>query len=152
VDFILAMLLAESTLYPFAERFGKYTSRAQEAIRGGCWGDLQTIIDYAWYDVSFGLSQVTVALAASYGIGNGTPQVDNVMLVRKKLFNREVSIDVGTRHLKACYENDRLQALIRYNSGSYQPEGNWYWQDYKANIDRYRWALSEAPILLEGQI
>lgn len=126
------MLIAESGLNPEAARYGN------------------------WPDVSFGLSQITVATAAGYGIGDGTRSGENIAHVQARLFDRVASIAVGSQHLALCwhqaraYEDRELQALICYNSGSPQPEGNWYWHHYPGNVANYRRALEKAAQMLGG--
>lgn len=125
---LLAMLVAESgnpktgEPNPYAER----------------WGD--------WPDVSFGCVQMTVQTAAQYGIGRGLPR--DAMTVRQALFDRELAIDLGARHLRKKYDlagGDWLQSLIAYNAGIPHPEGDWYWVHWKANVVRYqesiKWAM-----------
>lgn len=127
---LLAMLIAESGLNRTAARYGE------------------------WPDVSFGYCQMIVATAAGYGIGDGTNTAANIAAVRDALFDRERAIDVGARHLAGCwaeatpYADRELQALIAYNSGSCQPEGNWYWQRYGGNVNAYRAALARARAML----
>ena len=104
-----------------------------------------------WPDVSFGSTQITVRLAAAYGIGDGTEA--SALVVRDALFDRETAIRLGADYyaqglaraaaMFSGLEGDALllQGLIAYNSGSPQPEGNWYWQDWSGNIASYRAAL-----------
>jgi soluble lytic murein transglycosylase-like protein len=131
---LLGLLKAESGLNP-------------DAIRRG-----------AWPDCSAGLSQVTVATAGGYGIGNGEDTDENIQTVFAALCDRATAIDLGARILSGCLEtvdevmpglsaSDReLQGLIAYNSGSPQSHGNWYWERWHANIDNYlgclEWAKS----------
>lgn len=133
ISLLLGMLKAESGLNPKAARYGE------------------------WPDLSFGLCQLTVATAKSYGLGDGSFAAANILAVRDALFQRDIAIDVGARHLAGCYERAadyperELQALIAYNSGSPQPEENWYWQKYQSHIASYRYALSWAKEILEDQ-
>lgn len=128
------MLIAESNLTRLAERWGN------------------------WPDVSFGYSQITVATAKKYGIGDGT--YNSALVVRDALFDAETSIKFGARHLAYCMNRARiyddslegddliLNGLIIYNSGGYHPEGDWYWLKYRSHIDRYINSLKDAKIML----
>jgi soluble lytic murein transglycosylase-like protein len=103
-----------------------------------------------WPDWSQGLSQITVSLASSYGIGDGTPA--SWSIVKERLADQETAIRIGAHYLSGCLKRaggDWLQALIAYNSGAPQPEGNWYWKRYAANIANYRSCLAWAHSLLE---
>lgn len=139
------MLRAESTMNPCAERYGTQTRYAQAALREGDYNELAGIILEEWPDISFGLSQMTVQTASGYKIGNGAQTVDNVLYVRKRLFDRATAIEVGVKHLAGCYApNDYLQTLIKYNSGDYHFEKDWYWEEYLANIEAYKSAIEWA--------
>ena len=71
---LLALLKAESDLNPTAERWG------------------------TWPDVSFGLGQTTVQLAASYGIGDGTPASADA--VRRALFDRATAVRLAADYYR----------------------------------------------------
>ena len=93
------------------------------------------------------MAQMTVQTAALYGIGRGIPA--DAQLVARALFDRELAIDLGARHLATCYDRagrDWLGALICYNSGQVHPEGDWWWNRYRGNITRYQgsivWAVA----------
>ncbi|MCL5264153.1 MAG: lytic transglycosylase domain-containing protein [Chloroflexi bacterium] len=127
---LLAMLKAESGLKRKAARYG------------------------TWPDISFGYSQLTVQTASGYGIGDGQNTAENIAAARNTLWDRETAIDVGAHHLSGCYgqaDGDTLQALIAYNSGQPQPEGNWYWQQWAGNIASYKAALKWAQEILKGE-
>ncbi|MDA8186858.1 MAG: transglycosylase SLT domain-containing protein [Dehalococcoidales bacterium] len=154
---LLAMLKAESGLRRTAERWGDRSRDAVEHIGDvdylrGLLADLRR--RGIGLDVSFGYSQLIVSTAGGYGIGDGSMSVDNVLAVREALFDRTMSIDVGARHLSGCYsqadgyDEQDLQALLAYNSGSPQPQGNWYWQRWAGNIASYEAALQWARELL----
>lgn len=128
---LLAMLIAESGLNPYAARYGTPP------------------------DVSFGYSQLIITTAAAYGIGDGSYTEENVERVRDTLFDRETSIRLGAAHLKWTYyvarlypEERELQALICYNSGNVQERGNWYWQRYGSHVAAYQEALLRAEEML----
>lgn len=111
------MLKAESGLNPYAERWGK------------------------GLDVSFGLAQLIVSTANSYGIQG------DAYAVREALFDRETSIGLGARHLAMCYRTaggDWLMSLIVYNSGQMHWPGDWYYTMYAANIAAYERAIEWA--------
>jgi soluble lytic murein transglycosylase-like protein len=98
-----------------------------------------------WPDWSAGYTQLTVETAAGFGIGDGTPAAWET--VRDALFDRETSLSVGAQMLTHCLYlagGDWLQALIAYNSGQPQAEGNWWWQRWAANVATYRRALAWA--------
>jgi len=124
---VLAMLVAESG-NPETGKPNPYAER---------WGD--------WPDRSFGCAQMTVQTAALYGLGRGTPSDTDT--VRKALFDRELAIDLGARHLATCYDlagRDWLGALVCYNSGQVHPVGDWWWVQWRANIVRYQGSIAWA--------
>ena len=149
---LLSLLIAESGLNPHAERFGTRTQEAQRYIISGDWAGLEHIINLTWPDISFGLSQLTVSTAASYGIGSGSKTAANCIAVRRVLFDRWTAISLGARHFARSiaavvrFQDPEpvLAALIHYNSGAYQPRGNWYWERWTGNIYTYRQALIQA--------
>jgi hypothetical protein len=155
---LLALVKAESELAPRGERWGSW-SRAyvQDLIARQDYGKLANVIFDAKPDISFGLSQVTVGLAGSYGVGDGTWSVYNVLDVREALFDRKTSIDVGARHYAGCLARAPQVAgydplfvgLVLYNSGSWKEPGSWYWTEYAGNIARYVSALEWARGLLK---
>ena len=120
------MLQAESGLNPYAERYG------------------------VWPDVSFGYSQIIVATAAGYGVGDGSNTQANIAAVREALFDRATSIDLGARHLAGCwaraegYEPHDLQALVAYNSGRPRLPDDPYWTEWAGNVRAYQSALEWA--------
>jgi hypothetical protein len=144
------MLKAESELGPFAERYGLRTAEAKRALAMQDWPTYQALILEAASDLSFGMSQITVGTARGYSVGNGESTIANVLNVRQALFNRANAIDLGARHLAGCwaraegYADRSLQAVLAYNSGSPQPEGNWYWVKYAGTIRRYQQCLQWA--------
>ena len=112
-----------------------------------------------WPDWSESYGQITIGLARSYGIGDGTPA--SAQLVHDALMDRERSIDImadyyaiSIRHaleLDPYLEGDEiaLGGMCCYNGGL--PRGsNWYWEDprYAGNIQRYEEALSWAHSLI----
>jgi hypothetical protein len=103
-----------------------------------------------------GFSQITVATAAGYGVGNGENSEWNIQATLAALCDRATAIDLGARHLANCLdyvdeilpglgaEQRELQGLITYNSGGPQVEGNWYWHQYMQNIENYIGCLAWA--------
>ncbi len=156
VALLAAMLRAESGLSVRAERWGIHTAAAREALAAGDMEALEVIIADAQPDLSFGLAQLIVSTAGGYGVGDGSMNVANVLAVRQALFDPAVSIGLGARHLAGCmigsehYAEPRLQILLRYNSGSFQSPGNWYWQRWAGNVAAYRSALAWAQSVVGG--
>lgn len=162
---LVAMPEAESSYYPFAERWGDRTNDVRRMLHNRA--ELAALIEDLerrglGADISFGYAQIIVSTAAVYGIGDGTNSVSNVLHVRERLFDRRLSIEIGARHLAAQYPKVptelrgewSLQALIAYNSGSPQPRGNWYWRHpvYKNNPLAYQRALKWAEQLVTRQL
>lgn len=142
----------------YAGRFGVPVVLLVAMIKAESGMDETVLRELAYPDISAGLTQITIRTAAGYDLGDGT--LATWPAVKAILLQPEPSIRYGAEHLGRCYARakaDWLQALICYNSGSCQPPGNWYWQKYGDNIQRYRdamrWArgmigLSDASILV----
>jgi soluble lytic murein transglycosylase-like protein len=136
---LLAMLKAESGLNP-------------NAIRRG-----------VWPDISSGFSQICVATAGGYGIGDGSDSQENIESTLAALCDRATAIDLGARHLSMCLDsvNEQmpglsqdeweLQGLLTYNSGGTQPRGNWYWSRYADNVSNYLGCLAWARGIVGGK-
>jgi hypothetical protein len=127
MELLLATAIAESGLNSHAARYG------------------------VWPDVSFGLMQRIVLF---HYWGNGSNTWENIQAVKDYvLANPEEDLLQGAIKLRSCLDRaggDVLQALIAYNSGSVQPEGNWYWERYAGNIAGYRAALEKAKEMLNA--
>ena len=165
---ILGCAIAESNLYPFAERWGTATNDAKAAIRDGEWDTLQGIIDSEWPDISFGYSQCIVLFHYE---GNHEATVDNCISVRNRVFAdpaRDI-LEIGKRlrnHMDlASYlysegllphqvfddvEPIWLAALIRYNAGRIPVENDPWWDRWAGNVANYKAALVSARELLGG--
>ena len=116
---------------------------------------LAEIIKEAGSDLSFGLCQMSVPTAGLYGIGDGRNTPANIARVRALLAGPAVALDVGAWRLSGCVDaatlttDPMLQALICYNSGSIQPEGNAWWLRWAENVRRYRDAIAWARNVYE---
>jgi hypothetical protein len=121
-ELLLALCMAESGLNPHAWREGD------------------------WPDVSGGLTQITVSLAAAYGVGDGSNTWQNKANVRAELSSRAVALDIGARYLAGCLaaaNGDWLMALRRYNGGGYGLTAD-YAERYASHIATYQRALDWA--------
>lgn len=167
-----ALIIAESgyTPDPYATRFdgptataiGKRGLEKLDADMGdeAGWVDVQRAIELCAengtpLDISFGLGQFIVTTAGARGVGDGSLTVTNILIVRDAMFKREIAIPMAARDYARClrrvtdsmgladFGNEHLlQGLITYNSGSPQPRGNRYWQNYAGNAAAYQQALS----------
>lgn len=120
--------MAESGLNPRAERWG------------------------VWPDVSFGLTQITVALAGEFGYGDGSGTPANCASVRAALFDRETALEVGAAYLYGCLitaGHDWLGALRVYNGGSWALTDE-YAERYPGNLASYERALAWAHQTVGG--
>lgn len=99
--------------------------------------------------MSWGFGQRSIAW---HYIGDGTPSPENIAHVRQYVYDHpEEDLHQMAWKLRDCWDrtgHDELQSLIVYNSGSPQPEGNWYWQKYLGNIRNYQAALVAAQEML----
>jgi hypothetical protein len=110
-------------------------------------------------DISFGYGQISIALAARHGLGDGG--WDGLMAAREALFDRATNLRIMANHYRNTMDialqreptltgDDLLLAgMIVYNSGSYQAPGNWYWVKYAGNIQSYRTSIVWARSLME---
>lgn len=129
---LLGLLIAESGLNPNAAREG------------------------IWPDVSYGLSQMTVATASGYGIGDGSSTRANRDTVKAVLLDRQTSIDLGARHYagNVAFVRSRkpgesgdalwLDGLRVYNGGSGALDNPDWEQRWSGNVANYRAALAWA--------
>lgn len=108
--------------------------------------------DGVWPDKSCGPFQQTVLYAEGYGVGDGTATPGNVALCRHWFSNWRDSGHVAAPQLAQGYkaaaslsfhgDEQIIAALSKYNAGSVQPSGNWWWQG--PNCASYRTALAWA--------
>lgn len=102
--------------------------------------------DTGYPDISGGLTQISIALAAAYGVGDGLDTWANKAVVRAALSDRTVALDLGARYLAECMTvagGDWLGALKAYNAGAWGLTAE-YEQKYPGNIKRYQDALAWA--------
>lgn len=163
-------LIAESGMNPRAERWADRSTRGRELTARidrdpgdeAAYNELQRLMDDlklrgVHYDCSWGYSQLIWSTAGGYGIGDGQYTLANLLDVRRQLFDRATSIDLGARHLALCYQRVRdelgdvgdeietaINALIVYNSGSIQRPGSSYFQNYSGNVAAYKSAIRQA--------
>lgn len=154
---LLACIEAESSLVPYAERWGDRTRDARFALHdpvklGQIIADLEARGLGA--DLSFGYGQMTVQTAAGYQLGDGSNRVENVLHVRQALFNRELSVNVTAAHLHLCQRSveqkpdhpvvradKALASLVRYNAGWLPPPDSDWWRVWSQNVARFKKAL-----------
>lgn len=153
IDGLLALLLAESGLNEYAQRYGTYEDGSP---------------NYA--DWSFGLSQFTIPTAAAYNIGDGTGSEQNVSNVQNFLWDRYNAIKYAAMYYSYKYQKAReldwteffnagrihwqnddaysILGLVGYNAGSiYPPYYNW-WVSWAGNVASYEGNLQKAKELL----
>lgn len=144
----LGIAYAESKLNERAERFGVFTAEAQAAEAAGDFVKLQSYIDAAWRDVSFGIAQRIVPY---HWAGDHTQRVANVLGVRAAVFEdperdvREMCLWLRDDYRRALgadlsgIGNDvELGAAIIYNAGHWPEPNEVYWRTHAGNIDNYR--------------
>lgn len=158
-ELILACGIAESSLNPRAERWGsaELNEQALEAIVAQDWETLQTVINAAWADISFGIAQRVVKYHWS---GDHTQSWQNCMAVREAVFHdRDRDIAEMGRFLHTHFFNTvnadlrrtggdpDLMALVAYNAGHIPAYDDPYWTARRSTIERYAKALGEARAL-----
>jgi hypothetical protein len=109
-----------------------------------------------WPDVSYGLSQMTVATAAGYDIGDGSDSSANRAVVKALLLDRRTSINLGARHyagnvafVRARHPGESgdalwLNALRVYNGGGGALDNPDWERRWGGNVANYRAALEWA--------
>lgn len=163
-------LIAESGMNPRAERWADRSTRGRELTARidrdpgdeAAYNELQRLMDDLklrgqHFDCSWGYSQLIWSTAGGYGIGDGQYTLANLLDVRRQLFDRATSIDLGARHLALCYQRVRdelgdvgdeietaINSLAVYNSGSVRRPNDSYWTVYAANVASYRRAIGQA--------
>lgn len=152
---LLALLKAESGLNPRAERWGSRTAVAKNLIASQRFGDLQSLINVVWPDISFGYGQHIILY---HYFGTREPFVENVMAVRQRVFEYpEENIDEAAKRLKSCtwhssYDGTILSAFVIYNAGSdRRNEAEWL-ASWSGNVASYERALQWAEDYREGII
>lgn len=155
---LVALGNAESGWRRTAERWGDRANDALSCLNNGDMAGLEAVYRDIQRripnDISFGYGQITVGLARSYGLGDGT--FGTVLATREALFDRERNLHITAHFYARCLENAKdsdpyldgddllLQGLIIYNSGRYHPEGDWYWEKYASHIANYQRSLERA--------
>lgn len=105
---LAALLLAESDLDEHARR---PTDPARDLAQ--------------WPDVSFGLGQQTVKYATAFGLGDGSPNPENIANVGDQLMhNLPLAIQIAARQVYAYWQQTQSwqEACARYNGG---PRAQW---------------------------
>jgi hypothetical protein len=154
----LACGQAESSLDPRAERWGKETTEAKQAIAQQDWTALQGIITRAGSDVSFGIGQRVVRF---HYTGDRSMTVQNCLAVRQYVFDHEdQDIREMCAFLRPRYQAAQtadltpvggdvlLMALCAYNAGHPPLPTESYWVDRAPTVQRYRQKLLEAQTIL----
>jgi hypothetical protein len=155
---LLGCMYGESgSLDQYAERWGSRSTEAKAAIAAGRWGDLQTIIDSGWADISFGRSQRIVKY---HYTGNFQQSVQNCMAVREYVFTHpQQDLDEMAKklagNLKIARQNnldhvdgsELLGACTVYNAGHW-PKDAAEWAKYAPRIENYRKGLALAAVVL----
>lgn len=158
---LLACLIAESNLDERAERWGRETPIAKDAIERRDFTLLQQVIDRAGLDVSFGLAQRIVRY---HWAGDQTMTVVNCLTVRDAVFaDPDRDIWEAAKFLAPRYQaaqradlspvggDVELMALTAYNAGSVRPPGDAYWTKYAGNVASYRQKLTMARSIIAQQ-
>ena len=144
---LLALLYAESGLDPHAERWGRYSNRAWDAIVAGDRDDLVWVINQTWPDISFGYSQRIVLY---HELGDRSPSVENCLQVRSEVFANPVAdMYAAAYRFASCFQHpscdgSALSAMVVYNAGSDRrsdPDWNRMWS---SNVVNYAAALDWA--------
>jgi hypothetical protein len=159
---LIALGYAESGWRRTAERWGDRTGEALICLGSGDMAGLEAIYNDIQRripnDISFGYGQITVGLARSFELGDGT--FSTVLATREALFDRERNLDITTHFYAGCLRNAKdsdpyldgdallLHGLIIYNSGRYHPEGDWYWEKYAGTVASYKFSLQKAHEVL----
>ncbi|MCX6024041.1 MAG: hypothetical protein NTZ05_20380 [Chloroflexi bacterium] len=143
---LLALLIAESALNPKAERWGRETGGAQNAIAMKDWDRLTGIIARTWPDISFGGSQRIVLY---HELGDRSPSVNNVLAVRAAVFADPAGdILAAAKRLAGCIEGTAdktpLAGMVKYNSGGDNLHDADWLARWGGNVASYERALAEA--------
>jgi hypothetical protein len=145
---LLALIQAESGLNPRAERWGRRTQEAQEAIQANDDGALQAVIDTQWPDISFGYSQRIVLY---HELGDRQPTADNCRSVRDQVFaDPESDIQAAARRLAGCKNHPSfdgetaLSAMVIYNAGSDRRDDAQWYKSWYGNVQNYQRAIDWA--------
>lgn len=145
---LLALLFAESNLNPRAERWGSWLPETvRQHIENRDWAALQTVIDDAWPDISFGYSQHIVLF---HYTGDRTKSWLNVLNVRNYVFaHPRENIYEAAQKLNECFQHwscdgSILSAMIVYNAGSDRRDDPLWMAGWSQNVRAYRRALARA--------
>jgi hypothetical protein len=154
----LACAIAEGGLSPRAERWGRFTREAKEALAARDTDRLQQIIDRTWPDVSFGYAQRIVKY---HWVGNRSNALENVLKVRQYVFEHpeedlqqmsswlaRTLAEARKHDLSKLGGDELLGALVVYNAGHFPKPDEDYWQSHAGNVVNYRRALQRARELL----
>lgn len=158
---LLGCAYAESgeSLNPNAERWGRETPAAQDAIARGDWDELAAITARAGNDISFGLAQFIVRFNPHLPDQRAVT-VENALALREYVWTHtEEDIRQMALKLRNCLERAGTQsppgvdpilgACVLYNVGNTMPPaGDAYWSGPKAA--RYRECLAKARAVLGG--
>ena len=149
---LLAVADAESGFSPYAQRWGRRTREAVQAITISDYGWLAAIVATEWPDISFGVGQMIVRW---HYLGDRTATLSNVLEVRQSVFDNPAEdlrqMALRLRWYRACIITNGpdltpvqgdidLAAAVAYNAGHYPPTRP-YWLAFSANVRRYRAAL-----------
>jgi hypothetical protein len=158
LELILACALAESNLNPQAERWGRQTTSARNALAAGDNARLQAIITSEWADISFGYAQRIVQY---HYVGDGSSEVNNVLAVRQQVFDnpdndlveaaQKLAGNLASARavdLSQCDGDELLGALVIYNAGHMHPPGDPWWIEWRGNVENYRANLAKARSMI----
>jgi len=151
IEGLLALLIAESALDPYAERWGSETRKAQRLIVIQDWTSLQALINDVQPDISFGMSQRIVKY---HWEGNGTHTYQNVLAVRKAVFDdpaRDV-LEAAKRYAFNLSQvgGNILEGLMVYNYGHFASVAERATTTFQAHLASYASALRKAKEILRS--
>lgn len=145
---LLALLFAESGgLNPRAERWGSWNlETVWRHINNHDWERLQEIINDAWPDISFGMSQHIVLY---HYHGDRTKSWLNVLNVRSYVFANPIeNIYEAAKKLSSCFNGSKdgsaLGAMTVYNAGSDRRDDPVWMAAWAQNVRAYQRALARA--------